>query len=36
MYEDTPYEAREGVATITINRPQVRNALRPKTYDLGV
>ena len=33
MYEDIVYEAREGVATITINRPQVRNALRPKSYE---
>jgi naphthoate synthase len=30
-YEDIVYEVAEGVAKITINRPEVRNAFRPKT-----
>ena len=33
MFDDILYETHEGVATITINRPKVRNAVRPKTYE---
>jgi len=32
-FEDIRYEAAGGVATITIDRPQVRNAVRPNTYE---
>ena len=30
-YEDITYKKREGVSRIAINRPEVRNAFRPKT-----
>jgi dihydroxynaphthoic acid synthetase len=32
-YQDVIYQAKDGVATITINRPDVRNAVRPRTYE---
>src|SRR5438876_10949299 len=32
-YEDILYDARDGVAWLTINRPEVRNAFRAKTVD---
>lgn len=32
-FEDITYQADGGIATITINRPQVRNAVRPQTYE---
>ncbi len=30
-YQDIRYETAEGIAKLTINRPEVRNAFRPKT-----
>ena len=30
-YQDIRYEKAEGIAKITINRPEVRNAFRPQT-----
>jgi naphthoate synthase len=30
-FSDVRYETAEGMAKITINRPQVRNAFRPET-----
>jgi naphthoate synthase len=32
-YQDLLYQARDGVAWITMNRPEVRNAFRAKTVD---
>lgn len=32
-YDDILFDARAGVATITINRPEKRNAVRPQTYE---
>lgn len=32
-YEDITFKYREGVARIAFNRPEVRNAFRPKTVD---
>lgn len=32
-FQDIWYEKKEGVAKITINRPEVRNAFRPRTVD---
>ncbi|MDB5582458.1 MAG: Enoyl-CoA hydratase [Bradyrhizobium sp.] len=32
-YQDVIYEQQGGIATVTINRPEVRNAVRPRTYE---
>jgi dihydroxynaphthoic acid synthetase len=33
MFDDIIYQSEGGIATVTINRPDVRNAVRPKTYE---
>lgn len=33
QFEDITYAAQGGIANIVINRPQVRNAVRPQTYE---
>lgn len=33
MFEDITYESANGRATITLNRPQIRNALRTQTFE---
>ena len=32
-YEDITFKIADGVARIAFNRPEVRNAFRPKTVD---
>lgn len=32
-YQDILFDVSEGVATVTINRPEKRNAVRPQTYE---
>lgn len=33
QYQDIEFEAKDGVATVIINRPEKRNAVRPLTYE---
>lgn len=33
QYQDIEFQAKDGVATVTINRPEKRNAVRPLTYE---
>ena len=33
QYQDIVYDAGNGIATVTINRPEKRNAVRPLTYE---
>ena len=33
-YDEIKYEFYEGIAKVTINRPEVRNAFTPKTVEI--